>query len=416
MGTSSTVDVVVVGAGAAGLAATREARDLGLTVLALEASDRIGGRAFTDPRPFGLPWDRGCHWLHSADVNPFTPLADGYGFRYRREPPARRVHLGPRWATPEEAQAQEAFVDRGFEAALAAGRAGRDVAVASVVERDHPWIGVFEAVVHAEWGVGLEEASTGDAAAYRDTRRNWPVEDGYGALVARHAAGVEVTRSTGVERIEWGGRGVRVATPKGTLEAGATIVTVSTGVLAAGAIRFEPALPDWKLEAVAALPLGAANKVAFKIDGRRLGVEEHTSLLAPLADGTLVGFQLRPFGWDLVNGYLAGPPCRELEREGEAGMTAAMLEALTGVFGGEIASHVEATACTTWGRDPLVRGAYAAARPGLSRCRADLARPLGERLFFAGEATSPEWFSTCHGAHLSGIATARAVAAALGRT
>ena len=77
---SSTYDTVIIGAGAAGLAAARHLVDAGQRVVVLEASSRIGGRAWTDSETFSAPVDRGCAWLHQADRNPFTPLAQACGF------------------------------------------------------------------------------------------------------------------------------------------------------------------------------------------------------------------------------------------------------------------------------------------------------------------------------------------------
>ncbi len=415
MGSGSSVDVAIVGAGAAGLAAARTARELGLEAVVFEAMPRIGGRAHTDRAPFGVPWDRGCHWLHSADLNPFTRLADEYGFRYQTEPVPWRLHLGDRWANPEEQAAADAFVGETVTAVIGAGRGGRDVPVADFVDHGSPWLAPLRARIHAEWGVDPEEMSTRDYATYRDTDRNWPVEDGYGALVARHAAGLAVTLATPVERIAWGGERVRVTSPRGTVDAGAVVVTVSTGVLAAEVIRFDPPLPVWKQEAVAAVPMGKANKVALQIDGAKLGVGEPTNVTVPVAGDAEISLRLRPFGRDLVDAYLAGPLCAELERAGEAAMLDATVGALRSALGSEAAAEVGATACSTWEREPFIRGGYAAARPGEAHRRADLARPLDDRVFFAGEATSPEFFSTCHGAHLTGIAAIQGVAAVLGR-
>lgn len=414
-GGSTELDLVIVGAGAAGLGAARTARELGLRSRVFEAMPRIGGRAHTDARPFGVPWDRGCHWLHSADINPFTSLADRYGIRYRAEPVPRRLHLGERWATDDETATTFDGVEADLGAAIALGRNGRDVPIADALDPAAPWTWASRTVVHAEWGVAPERVSARDYAAYRDTDRNWPVEDGYGTLVARHAAGLPVELGTPVERIVWGGTGVRVSTPRGTVDAAAVLVTVSTGVLAAETIRFDPPLPDWKLEAAAAVPLGAANKVALQIDGARLGVDGPTTLLAALPNGSGISFQLRPFGWDLANAYLAGPLCDELERAGEPAMVDAVSAALGAVLGSDAVRHVRASACTAWRREPSILGAYAAAEPGQAHRRADLSKPLADRVFFAGEATSPDFFSTCHGTHLSGIAGVRAAAQALGR-
>jgi monoamine oxidase len=413
-GTSS-VDLVIVGAGAAGLAAARTAQEMGLDFLVFEAMDRIGGRAHTDHETFGLPWDRGCHWLHSASINPMRELADRYGFRYRDSRSPLRLRLGERWASEEEQRTRDERFEEFYDAVKAAGAAGYDVPIASVVDSVDPAYPLFQTVIHAEWGVSPDEASTLDAFCYRDTDENWPLKDGYGALVARHAEGIPVELSTPVWRIDWSGPRVKVTTPDGTVEAGAVVVTVSTNVLTAELIGFEPALPDWKLESAAAVPLGRANKVAIGIEGRRLGVEDHTTIVAPVDGRGLMNFQLRPFGCDMANGYLAGPLCRELEEAGEAELLATSLDALAGALGSSVTKHVTVAACSRWGAEPFILGAYAAAKPGQAHRRADLGKPLDDRVFFAGEATSPEFFSTCHGAHLTGIEAVKSAAVALGR-
>ena len=84
MASQREVDLVIVGAGAAGLGAARRAGELGLSFIVCEAMNRIGGRAHTESTTFGTPWDRGCHWLHSGSENPFAKIADEYGFHYWR--------------------------------------------------------------------------------------------------------------------------------------------------------------------------------------------------------------------------------------------------------------------------------------------------------------------------------------------
>lgn len=416
MGATSTVDLLIVGAGSAGLGAARTARGLGLSFLVLEATDRIGGRAFTDPAPFGVPWDRGCHWLHSASVNPFRAIADDLGVSYRPESIPWRLHLGDRWATDAEAAAINESADVAWGAVQSAAREGRDVALSDVVDRSSPGLAAFASSIHAEWGVGLDQASTVDTAAYRDTHENWPVEDGYGTLVARHAGDLPVTLSTPVDTIDWSGPELKIATRQGTIAARAAIVTASTSALAAGMVRFVPELPDWKQEAFVAVPLGTANKVGLKIEGAQLGVAGPVGVSVPLADGTRVGLRLRPFGWDLVDVYLAGPVATELERAGEATAVETAISLVETIYGSDIRSQIEATASTAWGREPFIRGGYAAAKPGQAHRRGDLGRPVGERLFFAGEATSPEFYSTCHGAWQSGEAAAQAVVKTIGRS
>jgi monoamine oxidase len=203
---------------------------------------------------------------------------------------------------------------------------------------------------------------------------------------------------------------VRVATDAGTVDAGAVVITVSTRIIQDGVIAFDPPLPAWKQEAYDAIQLGNANKVSFAIDGRLLGVDRHASLWVKVTERQGMFFQLRPFGWDLANGYLAGDLGAEAEREGPAAMLALGLDALKMAFGSDIAKAVTRSACSTWQTEPWIRGAYGAARPGLAHKRRELVTPVDDRLFWAGESVSHDFFSTCHGAHLTGIAAIEAAA------
>ncbi|MGE0746287.1 MAG: flavin monoamine oxidase family protein [Rhodospirillales bacterium] len=410
---SHDVDVVVVGAGAAGLAAAQTLVDSRRTVAVLEAKDRIGGRAYTATAGLRTAFDHGCYWLHSADENPFTGIADRLGFRYDRGARPRLIHFGDRWADPAEQQEWDAFFDDSFDAIVAVGNDGRDVAVADVLPKHPRWSAPFARFVAAFSGADPPRASTLDFALYRDTDVDWPVIDGYGALVARYGAGVPVRLDTPATRIDGRGKLVRVETPAGALAARAAIVTVSNGVLAAGALRFDPPLPDSVLAAIAGIPMGMANKVAFEFDRDVFGDAAPGTVGFSARGQGLIGFQIRPAGSGLAIGYVGGSAASELEALGPAGMAAHALDELAAIFGSAIRQRVTGAATTAWESDPWIRGGYTAALPGEAHRRADLAAPFDERVFLAGEACSPEFFSTAHGAYLSGVAVARAVAGRL---
>ena len=410
---SERVDVVIIGAGAAGLGAARTASERGLSFIVLEAMNRIGGRAHTDTETFGVPWDRGCHWLHSASVNPFRELADEYGFTYHQQPPLRLAHLGDRWAATEEVSAMLTSVERQWERIAEAGHRDADIPATEVVDLDDPYLPLLRTALAGEWSVDLDQVSTLDDVAYRDTDENWPVKEGYGSLIARHAAGIPVELSTPAQRIEWGRDGVRVTTPSGVVEGRRALITVSTKVIQDDVIAFDPALPTWKREAYDAIHLGNANKITFGVEASALGVEEPTSCWVKVSDSQGMWFGLKPFGFDLANGYLAGKLGEEAEREGEAAVLALGREALVKLLGSDVEGKITAQGCSMWQHEPWIRGAYGAARPGKAHLRRDLATPIDDCLYFAGEATSLDWFSTAHGAHLSGIAAVEAIAAEL---
>ena len=136
------IDVVVVGAGAAGIAAARRLAALGRRCLLLEAGARVGGRAFTDTAALGAPFDHGASWLHVAEHNPLTPIARQLGFTLHEGERRRRdmLLIGDRRATAAERAAHDAACDAWDAAAEArAALGGPDVAIAEAVPRGGPW-------------------------------------------------------------------------------------------------------------------------------------------------------------------------------------------------------------------------------------------------------------------------------------
>ncbi len=415
---ASTVDVAVIGAGSAGLAAARTLRRAGRDVALIEASHRIGGRALTETFG-GFGFDLGCHWMHSASLNPYVAIADSHGLAYTKQTWPRRTHFGDRWAEADEERARIAFADRSYGTLRDVARAGRDMSIADATEREDRWTPVFDFWISIMCSGDSDLVSVVDTMRYRDTGENWPLVEGYGALVERHFAKEPVQFNARAERIDWGGGDVRIETPRGTITARKAIVTVSTGVLAAGDIRFDPVLPDWKLAAIAGLPLGSHNRIGLMFDrdvfgSGRAGPDERGTVTVYAESPETIAFQIRPFGHNMAVGIVGGRFSAWLERAGPAAMVDYAMEKLAAIYGADIAKHLTATRCSAWDGDPLIRGAYSHALPGHAERRADLARPIDDRLFFAGEATSPDFFSTCHGAYLSGVTAAEAVEASLG--
>ena len=409
----SDLDVVVIGAGAAGLAAARTLVARGFAVQVIEARDRIGGRAHTDTALYGVPIDLGCAWLHSADVNPFRAIAAELGFTVVESEPAWGGRRRIAKLSPAKVAVIERTIEEGLDAISAAGEQGRDVAASEVLPRNSPGRPLLDAIISWIHGADPGQVSTLDATRYRDTGHNWPVVEGYGALVAAYGAGLPVNRSTPALAIDWQGPGVRVKTPAGTLGARAAVVTLPTGVLADEKVRFKPALPAAKLAAIEYLPLGVADKVFFHVTGDSSGLPADSYVRGRYDSARTCSIQIRPFGRDVICCYLGGSYARELEESGA--MIDAAWDELVNAFGSDIRGRLGAPTATAWFLDPHARGSYSAALPGHAHRRADLAAPLADRLFFAGEACSPDFFSTCHGAHLNGIATASAVAATLKR-
>jgi monoamine oxidase len=410
--TQSEVDVVVVGAGAAGVAAGRRLMAAHASVLVLEARERSGGRAWTVPTALGHPVDLGCEWLHSADRNPWTGIAHDMQFAVDQRLPDWRSRIARRYG--DAAQADWAQAYGAFDARMDAATTEPDMAASALLEPGGRWNALLDAISTWANGVELDRLSVQDHVRYSDSGINWRVLQGYGALIAAYGAAVPTRHGTVVHHIDHRGRRIAVMTSRGEVGARAVIVTVPTNVLAADAIGFMPALPG-KIAAAAGLPLGVANKLFLALDRAldEFSADRHT---LGHVDRTATGsYQLRPHGWPMIAGYFGGKLATELERAGAEAMAAFARDELAEIFGNDIRRRVSLLAASHWVGDPFARGSYSFALPGHAGDRARLAAPIDNRLFFAGEACSPEYFSTAQGAFLTGVAAADAALAALGR-
>lgn len=401
-------DCVIVGAGAAGLAAGRALVDAGLNVLILEASERIGGRAWTDVDTFGFPFDRGCHWLHSASCNPFTAEADRLGFNYLTRGTRRcyRLHLGDDWATAAEADAAWCEIDQAYaDANQAAQSRAHDLSLAEVISCDAShrrlvdhWIGLLSAGPP-------EKLSVKDLSNYQDTYENWPVVEGYGALIRQVAGALPIKTGIVVQHVDYSGTSTRLETSDGQLTCRHVIITVSTNVLAREHIAFTPALPDAVVEAVHGCPTGNAEKVAFLLDEplKDYGPSCYIDTLDLRdKDRPPINFALNLVGTPLVVAQLGADVARGLEREGSAAMIDFAKSALVDTFGSAITQRLVKSSTTHWASEPHILGSYSYALPGKADFRAAFSHILNEQVLFAGEATSVNAFSTAHGAHQSG--------------
>lgn len=413
MAISSDVDLVVVGAGAAGLGAARRAVDRGLSVRVLEARDRVGGRAWTETGSFGFPIDIGCHWLHSADENPWVPIAKELDFRISRENMTFRSWDGRSWMSEEEVGQAEAAISAYFNSISESGLAGHDVSVAEVTPRNSPWTALCDAVLSWDTSVDAEKASTLDLARFHRTHEDWPQRNGLGALVSRYGAGLPIALEAPVTDIRWTDRAVVAETPKGTVRASAAIVTVPPSLLAAGIPRFHPSLLADLMQACADLPLGSCEKAFLGIDLRLLDIEPDTYAVLGLLNRRIASVQIHPFGLPLATVYFGGAYARDVAAAGSEAIIEAAVGELAEVFGSKVRQNVTRSIATGWDPDSWSRGAYSAALPGKARARERLQAPLADRVFFAGEACSIESWATVHGALQSGWAAAERIAAFL---
>ncbi|HHZ07469.1 MAG TPA: FAD-dependent oxidoreductase [Rhizobiales bacterium] len=406
------VDVVVVGAGSAGLAAAKTLRAAGLSFVVLEAMNRIGGRAWTTTEHFGVPFDIGCAWLHAADRNPYFDDARAAGWTlYHHDMNVDHLYFGKRQATEDEEAAMR-IADLHLSD-LVERHTGTDDRVSSLLASGHLARAAATFAGPMDFGKDYDEISVADFKSAADLDPNYITKEGFGALVARFGADVPVELSTPVRRIRWDAPGVACETDRGSVRARAVIVTASPAVLAFEEIDFTPDLPDSHVKAFFDLPMGMLTKLPVEVRGTRLGLEPFDDLLVERRAQHDIYFLCFPFDLDLMVGFVGGDFAWEMSAAGvEAGIDF-VSDRLCDIFGNDLRKRIGRATMTNWAGERWVRGAYAAARPGQAGARAVLSEPVANRIFFAGEHLAGPLIQTCAGARLSGEAVARQVISAL---
>jgi monoamine oxidase len=392
------IDLAIVGGGATGIAAAREARDRGLECVILEASDRVGGRACTIEW-HGQALDLGATWLHSANRNPLGALAEQIGFDIDRSPvPWRKQFKNLGFSEDEQAQsweAMEAFTERLRSEPPPTDRAS------DALEPGCEWNGFLDALNGYLNGASLARTSAADFMAYWDSSENsnWRLPKGYGALLTALAQGLDVRTGCAVRRVDWSAPGVRLSTDQGVVEAKHAIIAVPTNALASGTIVFAPEV-DAHLHAAAQLPLGRVEKLFLALADLQ-SAPENAHLIGNPRSAETGSYMLRPLGMPVVEGFFGGDWLDGVDADGLAAKTR---EELGRLLGADFARGLSPVAYSDWKRHAFIPGSYSFARPGQHGARAALAAPVDGPLAFAGEACSDRDFATVHGAWQSGQA------------
>ena len=410
-------DVVIIGAGAAGIAAARRLAGTKARIAFIEASGRLGGRCVTDSSTFGVPFDRGAHWIHVPDLNPVTPLAMKSGFDIYPAPAEQRVRIGRRYARTGEMEDYLTATVRANRAIGDAGRGRQDVSCAQALPKDlGDWQPTIEFVL-GPFGCAKDLAEVSALDFSRSVERNNDMfcREGFGALIAKLADGLPVQLSRPASLIDWSERNrIEIRTAKGLLVARTVIITVSTGVLMSDKLKFEPELPRRYLDAIEKLRLGSYDHIALELPGNPLSLQRDELVFEKVGSPRTGAILANISGTALCTIEVAGKFGADLAASGEPAMVSFALDWLTGLYGADIRRAVKRTSATRWNNEPWTLGAFSAAAPGGQWARAALAEPVRDRIFFAGEATHETLWGTVGGAWASGERAADAVLRKLG--
>lgn len=409
------VDVVIVGAGMAGLKAAQEMIERGFSVVVLEAKDRLGGRAHTDEVSMSLPLDQGAAWLHYADENPLTPVAQKLGFTViKDDQPQLAYHedMDPREAGAKFSEVAEEV----YESWTAPGGRGLDIAAGAREPRSAWERAAYTALGPLSFGVEPGQVSTKDFAKIVPESGDRLVKEGLGSVVRTFGYGVPVKLSTPVHKIEWSKEreSVTVSAGEGKFRGSMVLVTTSAGVIANEGIEFQPPLPVEKKEAAEGLSMSRFEKIALEFDRdlfKDVPDTTHVRRISEEEEGA--SFLMRPFGSKMVIGFVGGAFAERLEKEGQEAAVEFALTELEAIYGPEVREAKYRAVVTSWGADPHTMGSYTAAKPGQQHQRKALFEPVDDLLFFAGEGCHERWGQCVPGAYLSAEEAAERMAQVL---
>ena len=406
--TPTNPDVVIIGAGIAGLEAAKTLTKQGVSFILIEANNRIGGRVHTNTKILGVPFDTHAHWMRASPTNPLIFHAQSNNFDVYRDHGRQQYFVGDRKVTAEELtdlrKTDALFNSRIRSSALSPATGPEDNARTALGADffERPW-GYTVASEYGVWDMAQDSKDWSPKSWWNTLdATSWFCAEGYGSVVAHYGRDIPVKLRVAALEIDWSGDRIKVTTSAGTIIARAAILTVSVGVLAAERIKFTPTLPVEKQEAIDDIDMAVMNYIGLLFSEDIFGFGPDTYVYQEQTDETGVGYLTNTHHSNLTYGYVGGSQAKALEEEPMETVVNYGLDGLKSMLGNDIEKRFVKGFATACGKVPLFDGAYSTVRPGRSAARAILGRTLAEKLFFSGEATHTIQASTVNGGLESG--------------
>ena len=415
-------DVVVIGAGMAGISAARALASGGLDVVVVEAGDRVGGRVWSIRDLGDQPVEAGAEFVHGNNAATWGDI---------RSAGLRTVPTPYKWSWMNLAnktnwlpiQLMHPDVWKSFGLWLTLMKSGdTDVSAADLIDakgykgRSLEMAGLM---LTAHLPASTDELSIAglkaDGVLNLEGGVNHRVVSGYDGLPAYLATGLDIRFDKRVKSISYSPDGVEVVTTDGTtVSARAGITTLPHGVLTRGGITFDPPLPETKTDALERIGSGAVTKVLMRFDSP-FWPKHATQIVCGEGPVTLYWpTSYRTDGSPVLSAYSTGPRAELLSDAGAEGSLEIVLDDIERVFPGSRArSRLAEWRFIDWMTDPNALGGYTFLTPGGVGARAQLAAPT-DSLLWAGSATAWEPVAaTVEAAYLSGQRAAREASALL---
>ena len=394
-------DVVVIGAGAAGLGASYVLRTKPINYLVLEASKRAGGRAHTITHA-KTNIDLGAGWLHHGRKNVLTSLAK-----------AQQKNLFPvgleSFATLPHAYDFEtacSLIDVQMEEAA---NKHHDQPAIEIIKNTSPqhhaaayWM------CNIDMGTEPQKTSVMSWMQFAGDGENLTCPQGYGSIIEDGYSYVPVNYNSIVNHIDYSKENIRLETPQGTFQAKACLCTASMGVLNSRMINFTPELPPWKRRAFNDVQMGQLLKVYLELNESHLFPDD-TWIYEPHENNNFFFYHLKPASEPWIVVYLGGQHAVDVGQQSKEQIAQILQTPLINRYQGNVGTTFGDIFFTDWNSNPYTLGAYASHRPGEFPLNDNLARPIDGKIFFAGEAFAGTYGQTVDGAFSSGKKAAQEI-------
>lgn len=420
-------EIIVIGAGLAGLAAATTLQADGYEVLVLEARERVGGRVWSNRAWANIPLDMGASWIHGTTGNPLAQLAKQFGLKtLATDYEAFTLYdfNGEQWSDAEQEELDE-WLEELMESAAALGEElDEDISVRQGLEMALEEEGeelTAEDLLALEFALNTTVEHEYAADSAKLSLWEWDEGDGfdggdvifpngYDQVAQKLAEKLTIQLNQVVQKISYGANGVTIQTNKGSFTAERVVITLPLGVLKKGSVQFNPPLPAAKQKAIGRLGMGVLNKLYLRFPSV---FWENTDWLGFISEnkgewGEFLNIH-KYIKQPILLGFNAGEFGLKIESWSDQQIVDSAMQALRTMYGEDIPDPTD-WHISRWGSDPFAGGSYSWLAVGSTPDdRETLAEPVNDQLFFAGEATSLDYPATVHGAYLSGITAAEAI-------